>query len=131
MAEFWNLTAAFTVVGLRSAPIPADASQAPAELLGDEDVDALAGYACMSWPSVALAAACAAAARQPSPGDHPQVLGEPDVGDPDLVIVFHGDAYSPRASGTSPIVVHSHPRSEGRFTSRLVTRSPRGRKPAW
>src|SRR5439155_3624016 len=79
------------MAGLRSAEIPADAVQVPAgdepfffgaerrcgkrpdpvpdyasraELPGDEDVDALAGYTCVPGPSVALAAARAAAARQ-------------------------------------------------------------------
>lgn len=70
-----------------------------AELAGDEDVDALAGYACVPWPSVALAAAGAAAAWQPSLGDHPQVPGEPDIGHPDLVIVFDGERVQARGIG--------------------------------
>src|SRR6266404_949431 len=67
-----------------------------AELPGDENVDPLAGEAGMSWPPIALAAARATAVRQPALGDHPQVLGEPDVGHSDLVSVFHGERVQPR-----------------------------------
>lgn len=117
---------AFPVADQRSAAIPADAAQVPAvdkpfffgakrhygkranpvphyapgaQLSGDEDVDALAGYTRVPWPPVALAAARATAARQPPLGDHPQVLGQPDAGDPDVRFVFHGERVQPWAVG--------------------------------
>src|SRR5258708_25338348 len=77
-------------------PVSYDASGA--ELLSDEDVDSLAGDAGMPWSSIALAAARATVVRQPALGDHPQVLGEPDVCHPDLGIAFHGERVQPRGA---------------------------------
>ena len=69
------------------------------KLLGDEHIDALASYACMPWPPVSLTAARAAATWQKPLGDHPQVLGKPDLGHPQLVIVFHGERIQARGLG--------------------------------